>query len=94
MKFAELKAAAVASQSAAELYKIATESNAKYLKNVRTAQLMSFTPGRAAEADHYFQNVLPGWKAINEEILALLRKAMEGKNAEEIAYIIEESEAW
>lgn len=93
MKFVELKAAAEAAKSAAELYKIATESNNKYIKNERTAQMISMTHGRAAEAEHYFQNVLPVWKAINEEILAMLRKAMEGKNPEEIAYIIEESEA-
>jgi len=91
--FKDIKSAAIAAKDVVELYKVATESNQKYRKNVIAAQLMSYTAGRAAEADHYFQNVLPAWEAINEEILGMLRVAMEGKSVDEVLEIIEQAEA-
>lgn len=88
--FASLKTAAQGASSAVELFRIAKASNDKLLRNVNKAKLMSYTNGMAADAHHYFENVIPGWTRINNEIHALLRNAMVGKSAEEITAIIEE----
>lgn len=89
--FAAIKQDALNASSTVELFRVAKASNDKLLNNIAKAQMMSYTHGRAAEADHYFQNVIPGWKAINDEIHAMLRKAMEGKSAEEVVGIIKEA---
>ncbi|ABF71350.1 p104 [Rhizobium phage 16-3] len=89
--FAALKKDALNASSTVELFRIAKASNDKLRSNVAKAQMMSYTHGRAAEADHYFQNVIPAWQAINNEIHAMLRKAMEGKSAEEVVEIIKEA---
>lgn len=87
--FAALKTAAQNATTFAELYRVAATSNDKYNRNVRTAQMMAHTHGRAAEADHYFQNVLPGWAAINKEIHAMMTRTMVGKSTEEIRSLFE-----
>lgn len=86
--FAELKTAAQNASSAVELFLIAKASNDKLLRNISKAKLMSYTQGRAADADHYFQNVIPGWTLINNEIHDLLRAVMDGKSADDRAAII------
>jgi len=89
--FTALKSDALAATSPVELFRIAKASNDKLLRNVNKAKLMSYTQGMAAEADHYFQNVIPGWTRINNEIHALLAATMAGKPADEIISIIEEA---
>lgn len=73
--FAALKTEALAATNPVDLYRIASESAEKLRRNVAKAQFMSYTPGRSADADHYFQNVIPGWTTINNEINALWRAA-------------------
>lgn len=92
MTFAELKIAAENAKTAAELYRVADAANKKLLLNVGRAKLMSYTHGRAAEADHFFQNVIPEWNRITNEIFAMLRSAMADKSADEIVAIITSSE--
>lgn len=89
--FASLKQDALNASSTVELFRTAKASNDKLRSNVAKAQMMSYTHGCAAEADHYFQNITPVWEAINNEIHAMLRKAMEGKTADEVVEIIKEA---
>lgn len=91
MTFEALKAAALAAEDEVALFKIVQETSEKYWRNVRTAQFMSYTQGRAAEADHYFQNVLPGWYETTKEIQAIFVKAVDGKTTEEIVEIIKKA---
>jgi hypothetical protein len=91
MTFAQLKTTALSATSALELYKVAKASNDKLLRNVNKAKLMSYTHGRAVEAGHYFENVIPGWAKINDEIHALLRDKMSGMSAAEVIKVIEEA---
>lgn len=91
--FATLKAEALVASSPVDLFKIAKASNDKLLRNIAKAKLLSYTHGMAAEADHYFQNVIPGWQRINNEIHDLLAAAMSGKSAEEVVSIITEATA-
>jgi hypothetical protein len=91
MTFAQLKTSALAATSNVELFKIAKTSNDKLLRNVNKAKLMSYTHGRAVEAGHYFENVIPGWAKINDEIHSLLRAKMSGMSAAEVITVIEEA---
>lgn len=86
--FQTLKAEAQNASSASELFQVAKASNDKLIRNINKAKLMSFQHGRAAEAGHYFENVIPTWSAINDEIHSMLRAAMSGKSAEEIVSIV------
>lgn len=88
--FANLKAAAEAITNPVELFKIAKASNDKLLANIAKAKLLSYSHGRAAEAGHYFENVIPAWSRINKEIHALLASAMNGKTADETVAIVTE----
>jgi hypothetical protein len=88
--FANLKVAAEATTNPVELFKIAKASNDKLLANIAKAKMLSYSHGRAAEAAHYFENVIPGWNCINNEIHALLASAMEGKTADETVAIVTE----
>lgn len=89
--FAALKTDAQNASSAVELFRIAKASNDKLLRNINKAKLLSYTHGRAADAHHYFENVLPGWSRINDEIHALLRAAFTGKSTDERLAIINEA---
>lgn len=89
MTFAQLKTAALAATSTVELFKIAKTSNDKLLANVAKAKMLAYTPGRAVEAGHYFENVIPGWAQINDEIHALLRDKMGRLSAPEVVKVIE-----
>jgi hypothetical protein len=91
MTFAQLKTAALAATSNVELFRIAKTSNDKLLRNVQKATMMSYTHGRAAEAGHYFENVIPGWSKVNDEIHALLRDKMAGLSAEQVVEVIREA---
>lgn len=91
MTFAALKTAALAATSNVELFRIAKTSNDKLIKNVNRAKLMSYTHGRAVEAGHYFENVIPGWSQINDEIHALLRSRMSSLTAEQVVEVIKEA---
>jgi hypothetical protein len=88
--FANLKAAAAATTNPVALFKIAKASNDKLLANIAKAKLLSYSHGRAAEAAHYFENVIPGWTRTNNEIHALLASAMKGKSADETLAVITE----
>jgi hypothetical protein len=91
MTFAQLKTAALAATSNVELFRIAKTSNDKLLRNVQKATMMAYTHGRAVEAGHYFENVIPGWSKINDEIHALLTAKMSGLTAEQIVSVIQEA---
>lgn len=76
------------------MYRFVKAANEKLQSNIRKAQFMSYQPGRAADADHYFQNVIPAWQATVNEINAIWTAAVTGKTAEEIVSIMtEEREA-
>jgi hypothetical protein len=89
--FAALKTEAANASSPVELYRIAMVSGEKLQRNIGKAQLLAYTNGRAAEAHHYFENVIPGWQKINNEILAMVHTALNGRTAEEIISIITEA---
>jgi hypothetical protein len=91
--FAALKTEAAAASSPVELFRIAKASNDKLLHNIGRAQMLSYTHGRAADADHYFQNVIPDWQRINNEIHDMLKTAFAGKSADEVVAIITEAGA-
>jgi len=91
MTFAQLKTAALAATSNVELFRIAKASNDKLLANVAKAKLLSYMPGRAVEAGHYFENVIPGWSQTNNEIHALLKAKMATLTAEQVVEIIKEA---
>lgn len=89
--FAQLKTAAEVASSTVELFKIAKSSNDKLLANIAKARLLAYTPGRAVEAGHYFENVSPGWSRVNDEIHDLLKAKMSGLTAEQVVAIIKEA---
>ena len=91
--FAQLKTAAEAATNTVELFRIAKASNDKLMANVAKAKLLSYTHGCAAEAGHYFENVIPGWSRINDEIHDLLTAKLSGLTAEQIVGIINEAAA-
>jgi len=72
------------------MYRFVKAANEKLHSNIRKAQFMSYQPGRAADADHYFQNVIPGWQATVNEINAFWTNAVSGKSASEIVAIMTE----
>lgn len=86
--FAALKIEAQNASSPVSLYRVVKAANDKIYRNIAKARFLSFTHGAAAEADHYFQNVIPGWQAIVSEINAIWTNAVNGKPAEEIVEII------
>lgn len=89
--FAALKTEAENAPSPVELYRIAKASNDKLLRNINKARFLDCMHGRAAEAGHYFENVIPGWSMTNDEIHAIWSKAANGKSAEELVAIIMEA---
>ncbi len=89
--FAALKTEAESASSPVALYRVVKAANEKIYRNIAKAQFLSFTPGAAADADHYFQNVIPGWQAIVSEINAIWTAAVNGKPADEIVEIITEA---
>lgn len=91
--FAALKSDALVASSPVDLYRVVKAANEKIRRNIAKAQFLSFTPGAAADADHYFQNVIPGWQATVNEINAIWTAAVTGKPAEEIVEIIVEAGA-
>lgn len=72
------------------MYRFVKAANEKLQNNIRKAQFMSYQPGRAADADHYFQNVTPAWQATVNEINAFWAAAVAGKPTEEIVSIMTE----
>lgn len=72
------------------MYRFVKAANEKLHSNIRKAQFMSYQPGRAAEADHYFQNVIPVWQATVNEINSVWTNAVSGKSAQEIVSIMTE----
>jgi hypothetical protein len=91
--FAALKTEAQNASSPVELFRVAKAANDKLLRNVAKAKLLSYTHGAAADASHYFENVIPGWARINDEIHAMLRNVMAGKSADEVVAILKEAGA-
>lgn len=89
--FANLKIAAINASNNVELYKVVDAANGKIRNNIAKAQMLSYTHGAAADADHYFQNVIPGWQKIVNEINTIWTDAVTGKPAEEIVEIIMEA---
>lgn len=86
--FAALKAEAEAADDNVSLYRAVDAANGKLYRNINNAKLLSYTHGSAADADHYFQNVIPGWQRIVNDINAIWTSAVAGKSAEEIVSII------
>lgn len=89
--FAALKDEARNASSLPALYRAVDAANGKLYGNIAKAKLLSYTHGAAADADHYFQNVIPGWQRIVSEINAIWTAAVAGKSAEEIVSIITEA---
>ena len=64
------------------MYRFVKEANEKLHSNIRKAQFMAYQPGRAAEADHFFQNVIPGWQDSVNEINSFWTNEVSGKTAQ------------
>lgn len=89
--FATLKIATETASSPVEMYRAVKAANEKLFRNISKAQMLSYINGRADEAHHYFNNVIPGWQKTVNEINAIWAAAVSGKPAEEIVAIIEEA---
>ncbi len=88
--FEALKTSAQNASSLVALYATVKDANEKIHRNIGKAQMLSYSHGRAAEAHHYFQNVIPGWQNTVNEINAIWSKAVKGKSADEIVEIVME----
>lgn len=86
--FAQLKINAEAAADMVALYKVVDTANEKLYRNIKKAQMLSYTHGAAADADHYFQNVIPAWQIIVNEINAIWTAKATGLSAEKIVEII------
>jgi hypothetical protein len=89
--FANLKIATETSSSPVEMYRAVKAANEKLFNNIAKAQMLSYSHGRAAEAHHYFETVIPAWQVVVNEINAIWTAAVTGKPAEEIVSIIIEA---
>lgn len=89
--FAALKQEALTASNPVDLFRAVKEAGDKLHLNIAKAQMLSYTHGRAAEAHHYFETIIPGWQAIVNEINAIWTAAVTGKPAEEIVSIIIEA---
>jgi len=89
--FATLRQEAQDAGNPVQLYRVVEAANSKLYRNINKAKLLSYTHGSAADADHYFQNVIPGWRRIVNEINAIWTATVAGKSADEIVSIITEA---
>lgn len=88
MTFTELLAAAQKANSPEALYEINVQACDKLRRNIGKAQFMSMMNGRADEAEHYFQNVIPAWQNITNEIGKMFAASVAGMSTEEIVSIV------
>jgi hypothetical protein len=86
--FAALKIEAETAKDMVSLYRAVNAANTKLYRNIKKAQFLSYTQGAAADADHYFQNVIPAWQIITNEINAIWTAKASKLSAEKIVEII------
>jgi hypothetical protein len=89
--FANLKIATETASTPVEMYRAVKAANEKLFNNIAKAQMLSYSHGRAAEAHHYFETIIPAWKVVVNEINAIWTDAVTGKPAQEIVAIIIEA---
>lgn len=86
-KFSEIKALVENETDLVVLYRLVDEACVKLERNIKKLQFMSFTKDSAI-AEHYFQNVVPEWQKIVDEIVSFWTAAVVDLSTEEIVKII------